>query len=188
MKIKNGASIEENLYRQNIVINEEKKAIPGIVFCIISAMIIALFIGYNRQIDQIKSYGIGNPYNCESCKELGRACSKHKGYDSDKALYNKIYMFIDRYNRDEIDDNYSKYALYGYGNQYNTDCDFCKKENKECHSCEFDRIYITESYERISNSNYFYSLLCDECWIKKKADCDMCKEMLTNLIIEDIRN
>ena len=188
MKINDTESIEERAYRNSVVLKEGRNRLPLVIVLAIAALIIAVFIGYTKQNRLSNIYGVGNPYNCESCKNLGRACSKHRDYDREKDLYNKVYKFVDRVDPDNLDDTQSKYIMYGYGNEYNTECDFCKKNKEECYSCKYDRLYIEDAYSRITNTSYFYSLLCDDCYIYKQAKDTMCKEMLTRLIIDDIHS
>lgn len=186
MKIKDEETLEERLYRQNLIFSEQRNQLPKIVALLVIGLLAALFVGYSRQAAQIEAYGPGAPYICETCKNLGRACKDHRNFDSQKALHDKVVMFVDRYKADGSESN-SKYAIYGYGNEYNTECDFCNKDKTECYSCKFDREYLVETYNNIVKTDVFISKLCDDCWKSKKAECSLCKEMLIESIFNEIR-
>lgn len=186
MRLRNGISVEENAYRMSVISEDSNKIISKMVVLIIAALLISLFIGYNGQLALIKSYGPGNPYNCESCKNLGRACKEHRNFDRSKSLNDKIYFFVDRYDIESNNEYVSKYAMYGYGNEYNTNCDFCNNNKTECYSCKFDREYIERVYREKLNNNEISARLCNNCWEVGKPECDMCKEMVTKLILDEI--
>ena len=187
MKIKDEETKEQRAYRTGIALEEGRNRLPLLILFAVITLITALLIGYTEQLNTSK-YGVGNPYNCEGCRNLGKACSKHHNYDREQNLYNKVYKFVDRVGTDEITEQHSKYVMYDWGNEYNTECDFCNKEKSECYSCKYDRLYIQDAYERITNTEEFKSLLCNDCKQSGHANNEICKEMLTKLILSDIKN
>ena len=182
MRINEQESLEEKLYRHDLIFKEERRVMPYLIALAIIAILVALFVGYNRQLAQYEAYGPGNPYVCETCKSLQRACKEHRNFDAEAALNEKIAKFIDRYNPNGSDED-SRFAIYGYGNSYNTNCDFCNDAN-ECYSCSYDRLYLKKYVDEITVTNEFYSRLCDNCYKELKANCSLCKEMLASMIID----
>lgn len=186
MRVKDPETIEDRIYRENAVLKETRGAMPIIIVLMVVAILMALFVGYSRQAQQVEAYGKGNPYACEDCKNLQRACKEHRNFDTEAALNTKITNFVDKYtiseNNELDEETVSKYALYGYDNEICLECDFCTKENVECYSCKFDRTCIKAAYDEVTKSEVFESKLCDACWQNKKAECLMCKDMLVREI------
>lgn len=185
MRVKDGVSIEDQLRNQSELLNGQRKLGGKLLIICAIVLVVALFTGYYNGIAEIGSYGRGNPYNCESCKNLGRACSKHHNFDTEAALKDKIRKFVDRFPSEGLDSD-GTYALYGYGNTYNTECDFCNNQSKECYACKYDREAIRQAYLEVADTDVFKSKLCDECWKDGVAKCDLCKEMIANLVFESI--
>lgn len=183
MRINEQESLEEKLYRHDLIFKEERHIMPYLIALAIAAILVALFVGYNRQLAQYEAYGPGNPYTCATCKDLQRACKDHRNFDANAALNDKVSKFLDRYIPGGTEDD-SKFAIYGYGNVYNTECDFCCENETECYSCSFDRTYIKKYADELSSSNEFYSRLCDNCYKELEAKCSLCKEMFATLIID----
>ena len=178
-------SLEDSLYKQNMLISNTKKAGPIIIIILIIALLMALFVGRYKQQILIESYGVGNPYNCITCLNLGRACDEHRGFDTSKALTDKVTRIVDRYDLSG-EETSSLYAMYGYGNLYELECDFCVAEDKECYACNYDRKLILSKMEEVMSLPVFSTKLCDDCWVDKVAKCAMCKEMLVKDIIISI--
>ena len=168
-----------------MLISDTKRSGPIIIAVLIIALITALFVGRYKQQILVESYGDGNPYNCMVCANLGRACDDHRKFDTRAALNDKVAKLVDRYDLSG-EETSSLYAMYGYGNNYNTECDFCKAEEIECYACKYDRKLILDRLNTVMDSPVFETKLCDNCWPNKVADCSMCKEMLVKDIIVSI--
>ena len=185
MRVIDERTQEEELAAMNSFSQEQRDSTSFIVI-ILMVLVVGLCMWYlNNRTAQIKMYGEGNPYNCQSCKNLGRACKDHRNFDKSAALSDKVYKVVSRYTIDE-DELQQKYDMYGYGNEYNTDCDFCTAEKSECYSCKYDRLYIYDSISRLWESDYIKSKLCDDCWEEGHPQDEKCFEMITYEVVKDL--
>lgn len=185
LKVKNGESVEERYFRENYLYTKQKKAIPAILVIFI-LLGIALSLYYIRiSTFTGNNNNIGNPYNCESCKALGRACKEHKDFDKEQFLREKVYLVCNSYCNSDTEEDII-YGIYGYENGYNTECDFCNKEGHECYSCSYEREFIISTIEEIESDPVFISKLCDDCWKNSKASCSKCIDMLSYEVYEKI--
>ncbi|MBR1454367.1 MAG: hypothetical protein IJ593_06955 [Lachnospiraceae bacterium] len=175
MKIKDAETPLEKSERYDITFKEGRNALPFVVILTILAILSAYFVGYFNNTGSTKSTkSIGNPYNCSSCKNLGRACSRHLDYNADEDLRNKIHNVVYKLDNIEYTDDNTKYSLYVYPNLYNTECDYCKENNTECQGCKYTRLTILEYYNQaieengIPNSDFDKDILVDTIFNKIK--------------------
>lgn len=141
--------------RNNLLIGESKRLIPLLI------LITILFTGYmviykGSSNVGLSKYGIGNPYNCRECKELGFACKEHREFDLKESIDNKLEIYAYRYVPNGTEDD-SKEWMYGYG--FNKDCDFCNELGDECYSCKYDRQTIDSKLKEIEKDELFITKL-----------------------------
>lgn len=187
MKLRDEETKQEKLERMTIVDKNRNefiiKVIPILV--IILVVMIALLVVFAKR-DAEKN--IGNPYECMDCKEVGRACRKHKKFDADadlrKKIKNGIYQY--RYYIDkETEENYM-YYLYGESN-YNLECDFCKENQKECEGCKYTRQAILGYIKEVLNEETL-SRLCPDCRDKGYPYCNSDVTSVSEMVYELIKN
>lgn len=180
MRIKDDETTAERIYRQNIVMNHTKKSTPIIASILITCIILVFFIYTYTLHIRTEEYGLGDPYHCSECKELGMACKEHRGYDAKQSLQDKISLVCMNFIPDKGIE-YMQKSLYN-GSLYNTECDFCTSEQKECYGCSYDREYLTQVATEISKDEVFKSKLCDKCWDLGYANCSYCRAMLEDAV------
>lgn len=157
----------ESIYRQTILDKQVKKTIPIALILLIILVGLLLFI-YTSSGNVIK-HGLGNPYECMDCDKLGFACKEHREFDARDAIKDKVDRFALYYIPSESN---VKYILYGIGNEYNTKCDFCNKEETECYGCEYNRLAILDANKRVYEDGVLSSRLCSDCWKLGYANCN----------------
>lgn len=164
----------------------------GIIAILIVLGICLAWVGGGQGTFKSGASPIGDPYHCESCKALGRACSKHKNFDRDSEIKEQVegivygLATVDTSDIEETESllekisTESKQALYGA--EYNKDCDFCNKGGTECYGCEFEREYLLECYDSFITDKEHLEKLCDSCIEHEKPECSLC----CNLAIQTI--
>lgn len=186
LKLRDPETKEETLYRNSLIYNEQKNSLGTIILIAVIAVLAIAVYTITSRTSEIQQFGPGNPYNCQACKNLGRACKRHHNYDKNEALKSKITSYVNKYDLDDLSEEQSQFSMYGYGNRYNTDCDFCKANGEECYADKYDRLYITEVYRRLLDDEIYKSLLCDDCYNIGKPKCDKCLDMTSTMIYNKI--
>lgn len=179
MRLRDTESIEDKYLRDRALYNEQRKDNPLIISIILILCLVLGLYAYRLNIINTGS-GSGNPFMCEACKGLGHACSEHKDFDSHEYLTNLVAKAVESYYQTETEID-QQYALYGVGNTYNTECDFCNKEQSECYGCKSNRLTIYDKLNSVEKSAGLRSWLCDDCYAAGKVECSMCKEKFIKL-------
>lgn len=187
MRIKDKETLEEKYLRQKVLYDNHRECAPLIIIIFIVAIVFMMLYFSMNSTSELNTVGSGNPYNCINCRDNKVACKEHRNFDTDAALKNKIYGFCSKYSLDD-DEETSKFDMYGYGNEYNTACDFCNSEKEECYSCRYDRITIISEVKQLEESDAFINRLCDDCWKAKQAKCNKCRDMLSYEVYNSIKN
>jgi hypothetical protein len=186
MKIKEPISIEDNNLRLGAVSTEQKKSIPSIILIVLIAILAVFCYKWYSAAEIVSRYGVGNPYNCQDCKDAQRACEEHRYFDKEAFLKNEITRYAT--NMSDTDHEYTELEYYyGRGNKYNTECDFCNSSESECYADKYNRLYISDAYNRISGTSLFKSELCDDCWVLGYPKCSDCIQIMVNSIYDDIK-
>ena len=151
MTIKENETQQQKADRLGAVDKIQKEAawkmIIVTLICLLLFILAVLIV--NLKTGGSEATNIGNPYECSECKELKRACKKHKEYDADADLQNKIKNMLYSY-KYKADNKLDKYIFYYYGESYfNTECDFCRELGKECNGCKYTREAIAKYIEEI---------------------------------------
>ena len=167
---------EKKMRHEALSINKVRVAVYMIFFVIFSLGLVAINYAYGSKT---ASYGIGNPYECMQCNKISMACSKHREYDQQKAIEEKIRILANRYKPNGEEWNY-------YGNEsYNKNCDFCTGGGEECYSCYYTRETLTEIPNRLYENWQIQSTLSEDCAVLGYADCLICRDNLYKQIIND---
>lgn len=181
MGILDNETNRERVYRQNLLGSNMKRTIPIMLIMVI--LLAGLFTFMYATGDKLGEYGLGNPYECMDCKKLGFACKEHRGFNIDNAIKEKIDRFSMNYIPDKSN---TKYLLYGEGNEYNLDCDFCLTEGKECYGCEYNRLAIEEAAKEVYADGILESRLCSNDWKLGYADCNTDRVMMSKMIYNQL--
>ena len=176
MKLKETESIEDRYLRENAIYSQTRKSAPFAIGIIMLACIALMLYALNVDLFGISSSNHGNPYMCESCKALGHACKEHKDFDSTSYLEDLTTRLVYNYTNGDSEETI-QYILYGYGNTYNTECDFCVEDKTECYGCISNRRNLVSTLEQVEDDPVFLTFLCDDCYPSGSANCDMCKEI-----------
>lgn len=173
------------LYTHTSLVRESKRSVPLVIVLAI-LFIGSLVVGkVGNVMYTVKSYGVGNPYECAYCLDLGIACNKHRGFDSKQALEEKIekytYKFIPGKSEEE-----QRQLMYGA--DYNTNCDFCKENEEECYNCSTDRRIINDKLETISSDEVFKTKLNDKDWALGYANSSDGRAMLLREIKDSFKD
>ena len=129
---------------------------------------------------KVEVRGVGNPYQCEKCKVLEYACNKHINFNQEDELDKKIDLAILYYGLNENNGYYGK-------NSYNTSCDFCNKEGKECYNCQYDRLSLEFRISDILKDEEFMGRMCEADRKLGFASCSNCKLLLKNTVHNNIK-
>lgn len=174
MRLKDTETTKEKEYRQKVVLSETKRSVPLVLIVVVALIAMLCMMYLNNAEFKAKQNGIGDPYHCMDCKSAGFACKEHRGFDGNAQLNTMVGRFVANYTfgSDGIAE------LYGSGNKYNKDCDYCLSEQAECYGCSYDRNTIREMAEQVTKDEIFISKLCDKCWEFKYAQCSNCRALL----------
>lgn len=187
MRIRDSETEKERAYRQNILQNHTKKSFPIMGIVLIFMVLAFVFMWLSSSSIEKNQYGLGDPYHCSECKELGFACKEHRGYDVSIELGKEIDNYCIYYNPNTVSSE-GKYFLYGNSHEYNINCDFCIIENTECYGCSYERQRLEVLAQEITTDEVFITKLCDSCWKLKYANCSNCRAMLAQEIKNSIQN
>ena len=187
MKLRDEETSEERAYRQNILPNESKKTIPIIVVILIVLGVIFLLIAVTTKEFELGQYGLGDPYHCAECKDIGFSCKEHRGYSVDEAIKEEVERFcwdwIPKSKREDLSILDSEFT-YGKGITFNPDCDFCNEAKEECYGCSYTRQRFEIIAEDILTESEFTNKLCAECWKLGFPNCSSCRIMLSREIVD----
>lgn len=186
MHIKEKETPTEKYYRMGVIDQEVKKTVPIILLSIIILIAIVIFYKSSDIMDTLNT-GTGNPYECMDCKKYGVACSEHKKFNAKEALNNKIEKFGYNYIPNSTDDKLLE-QMYGAGNHWNLNCDFCNEHNLECESCKHDRLVIQERIDKLYKNVTFTAKMCNKCQDLGYANCSACRNMVISDIINNWNN
>ena len=187
MKLRDEETKQERIDRMTLVDKNRTeflyKFIP-VLGIILVFMIASLIVLNKKEADK----NIGNPYECSDCKEIGRACRKHKDFDHDAELLNTIKIHLYQYKHYFETGVEENYTFYVYGESYsNLDCDFCKSEHVECEGCRYTRQAILNYTEQVLASED-KDRLCEECKNKGYPYCSSDVTFVAEKIFDLIKN
>lgn len=185
MSLKEAETIEEKYFRQNAITKSSNKVT---IILFIALIIVVSFYGINsytsNRLNEIVV--VGNPYECEQCKKLRSACNKHKGFNVEDALKEKVTTYTFNYTGNSSKE---KSIHWAYGDkEYNENCDFCLQSKSECYGCRYNRLVIYETIKELENAPSTYSLYCDDCQKAGYPKCFHCKNQLVTLALNSLSN
>ena len=165
------------------VATDSKRYIP--MGLIVAVMIVAV-LGVLYSTMGIAGRGLGNPYNCMKCSNLGYACKEHINFDIKKVVELKVETYTNSYDPNLGDSESVKWIYKGH--KYNLECDFCLEGSTECYSCKQDRLVIGQKADEVTADEVFIGKLCNECWAIGYAECLECREQLLNGVMDRLNN
>lgn len=185
MNFKEPETYEERRLRLGLVPKETKHSIWIALILFVLMVLILLGSKHTSLGYLLSTNGVGNPYECKTCKDLGFACKEHKDVTDESLLHDKVEQYIVAYSGN-TDIEGSKQYMYG-GNEYNTSCDFCNEQKEECYSCKYTREAIYNVVTDLEQEAGIYSLFCDECSKAGYPKCYHDKMQMISLVLDRLK-
>lgn len=129
---------------------------------------------------------IGNPWECADCKDIGSACKKHKDYDKNKAIAEKTEKCLMNYGYIKDKDEMQFIYAYYKNNLYNTECDFCKEQGKECEGCKYTRQSICNYIAQVLSDESIYNRMTFDCQEKGYPYCESDIQLVEKEVLKRI--